>query len=368
MQMMLLVFVYVTMVNRAATGQETDTGLMDEIRSVWGARAKSYETARFQWKSEWVIFALNGETLPEPVPQKNISFYTLAGESGHQLDQWEAYSSESGKSTPGEHINVYHEDRGRYYSAKGNRGWITKENVLMRHSQEAKLVLGWFFEEPAFLYNERYEVLRVQGEIGSRIVVVGNTDFNDPNLRGATRAEFEYSEELGWAVRSQRHMLPDGQIVVEGIFEYKEDESRRGIPDKLTFNNYSKRDPSVLKSHGEMTIEELEINIPVDRSIFELEFPSGTGVYDDILQLNYTVGSVGDINLDLYLDQTLDDLNTDNERPRGDGAEEVHETAEQGSVDQPDATAGDRPWLLIGIAVLVALAGAFGFSMYRRRS
>ncbi len=281
-----ILFLASVSVGHAAIGQEADAGLLDEIRSSWSARANTYQTARFQCVKTGPFFPARKDGLPSRAPETSITHCTFSGESSYQTTHLEGQSPNSGAPNLRDEVAVFHNGKGLTYLPLARIGTIVSDNPLLG-GIEAQLAFGWFFEAPPFLYDERYKVLRVEVESGDRIVVVGNTDYNEPGYGRASRTEYEFSEALGWAVRRLRYMNPDRRPVVELLPKYTKDESRRGIPNEITYNKYN---AGVLQHHSKWTIEKLEINIPIDRSIFEFELPHGTNVYNEIAGFRYVAG------------------------------------------------------------------------------
>ena len=171
-------------------------------------------------------------------------------------------------------------------------GKITAENPIPQSAMWRKFLLLAYSVEPEDLYGEQIAALRTQQTAAGNMLVVGNTDYNRPRWMGATRTEFYLDPKRSFLPVRHVLMLADGQIVQDTSIEYTEHETLGFAPVQLKSIRYKKAEPSVIEFTWNFTFAVCSVNTSIPQEYFEIEFPVGTSVTDEIVDIQYKVGEI----------------------------------------------------------------------------
>ena len=159
---------------------------------------------------------------------------------------------------------------------------------LDRSDISAMALLLVLEEKPDWLYDPSLIFLRKQRLDDVDTYVVGNSDDSSPNKVGATRFEYYLDPRAGYAPIKRVRMTPDGQLSDETHIIYSNDSTLGCVPSSFSYRSYRNGQP-FYTLEGHVTSFTRLRNI--DESLFQLEFPAGTRVFDRRNGINYTAGN-----------------------------------------------------------------------------
>lgn len=381
-----------------ATGQEIGTTdvTLEEIRAAHAERVGRIETLKIMVHMTGVLSILPEEAAAyrgAPGPEfsgefviHKSDFITLTRDSQRVdsvADQIN-FNVSGGIDRDTPETSVFHEGIYKNHMPSFSQGSVTQRNsTLARSSLGTKLHEIMFDARPPHLYRPSLAVLRTETFAQGELTVVGTTDYNASGRRGKTRIEYYLDPNREYLLIGQLMMYPDGTPGTERWFEYAMDEKGFIIPTRATSNRMRGKTGEI-ESSMTFEITGVAINDPIDDSVFELEFPRGTRVYDGVdhpegaKYREYTVGEDEPEEAEdpaaAWVAQTaktferLEAAAPDFEptplprRARGGAASGGADGTPGGVSGSP----GGSPWPLILAAVVLALIGAGALAMRRR--
>lgn len=144
--------------------------------------------------------------------------------------------------------------------------------------------------DPFYLTQPRMAVLRMEDTPEGSRLIVGTTDYNRPNYVGATRKEFYLDPDRGYILTAFRTMKPNGEIVATGKLQYSNDPDWGVIPSAASVSYWS-TDAGLpeIESRVELRVTGAEFGELLPEDTFDLEFPTGTLVFNRIEGTEYAV-------------------------------------------------------------------------------
>ena len=286
---------------------------LESIRDVTFERTSSLSSVQLQWSSERVIargflstnFAFRqreGDVEPPRDTKLNgIGSLALKGKSrrfDYEFQVWDA--ARQAPSSLSRQNAAFHGGEGRYV-------YFDSEDSDNPHRPEAGRTadppsgdagkeggdaLSLFYMTPEtresqfvdYLDPTRYEVLRRETTLSGEVVVVGDTDRRIEVYLDPTR------KYLPVRLEDLKH---DGSV--QSLFEiaYVADSVAGWVPAGAVWIERSgglARDRDVIENVNQVLVTDLTLNEPIDDSHFEIEFPDGARVTDDIDGGWYYVG------------------------------------------------------------------------------
>jgi hypothetical protein len=261
---------------------------LSELREAWNARLDAYSSVSFHVHGTFEHpHALFRDKQPEP--QHEFTLVTAVG-SAVRIEGDDQHTDKNNNGgykviQPGRHTS--HHPRLR-------RAWIdtTTREPRTFDRWEHDLCIGWAVQDPYFLRHDWFDVVRVEERDGGRVAVVGNV------VTG--REEYEFHEALNWSLTRARIQKSDGTVLVDGRVSYSADDALHPVPVAVQFVYYedpakpvglgpfakrSARPKQAVVPHqkqvrlrSRFSITDLELNAPVEASLFSEEFPDGTHV------------------------------------------------------------------------------------------
>jgi len=148
-----------------------------------------------------------------------------------------------------------------------------------------------------YLSTPNLAVLREMDWEGKSVLIVGNTDYNDMLIDGrpvlgATRMEFYLDPSRGYLPVRYLHMLPSGIVVNDIQIKYA-DQSGVGFFPSLVSWQSNVPVSGELMNYATVQLSSLTLNEPIDPSVFDLEFPPGYTLVDEIREEEDIIGEPG---------------------------------------------------------------------------
>lgn len=191
---------------------------------------------------------------------------------------------------------VFHDGVGKQLFRSERLGSIEQRNELARALDVQSLFASFLTFESLFpdVASADLAILRQEPEEGGRnLVVVGNMDYNNPTRGGATRYEDSFDPSRGLIPTRLRCLLPSGKPYYEVQIEYLPHPLVEYAPASAT-NNLMNSETGEIEESCTLRVEKIEFGEPVAPAVFDLQFPAGTHVGDEISNLDYVVGEVPD--------------------------------------------------------------------------
>ncbi len=378
----LICFYLFALSNRACHSQGEDLTL-DDILDRQQQRQSAIETLvlRCEGTRTLVRGQTDGEYPFEDVNlDKSYRVILKAGSSSIEMtaDQWHFGKRSVDRGL--EKIFVFDEKK-----RIGKKHQVTSRNgVIARHSlADGDGLLGIltmaYVPEPEYMTHPRMAVIRKQMTQRGEAIVVGNTDYNQTELNGATRTEFYFDAETLMPVRMTR-MWPDGTVVVNVSVEYRDEQMKGLIP--VSAKETWMKDNQIQES-TEVTVSEFRINAPVEDSEFSLEFPPGITVSDRIAGVQYTIGPSGDgknapSRSNKWVNEVLEDIEVlEKEKTvvsarRKDGQSVIKEdvddeTSPNSGLEKVEGDGGTLPAVVAAAAIAFVIVSCIWLLRQRRR-
>ena len=194
-------------------------------------------------------------------------------------------------------LDVYRDGVKKLYVDHLKQGWVHAESIIKEKAIPTLLTIS-YLPKPIYLSQDGMTVLRRQESADGPLIVIGNLDKRGNVIR--PQIEYYLNERLGYVLSKQVHMTSDGTIMSETVIRFREDSELGPVPREFEhtlsspriLDRNSTKFPIVPKNVYRLKITQVAFNEPVDESIFDFEFPSGTNVYDGITDTRYTTGAL----------------------------------------------------------------------------
>jgi beta-lactamase regulating signal transducer with metallopeptidase domain len=291
---------------------------MEEIRSTTAKRIKNSRAWRLRFEGQEVhakeyISWLTGK----PAPSQDIVFpvkgeITMGGGSYREDVQTSLLNSDTGKVLECNSAYVSHSGVGKGLTylptLKGSAsGRILKGESSQLGTQYGRLLSLAFRPDAlasrpdalavrpdtSYLAGDTTAVLRREMTKEGERIVVGNTDFATTQLKGATRSETYLDPSREYLPTRMVAMYPDGRVATFITMEYSTLAPSGFVPAKATHSTMNVNEGKI-GMNFEIKVTKLEVDPPIDPSIFTLTFPPGTRVYDNTTKIEYVIPSSGE--------------------------------------------------------------------------
>ena len=277
-------------------------------RAAHVARVKLIESVQFSWSGEH--FQVTEGTMPPsrlpggfPRPVGSYPFsgtLTMRG-ADMRLDMAQlGWFHAKAVTLPSTSEHVYHNDIGRTLRITGREG--TQDSINLKHGKimavnpivpqgpSRKSLFFAYSSNPQGLYGDHVAALRMEKTAAGEMLVVGNTDYNRPRWVGATRTEYYLDPRRDFLPVRHVMMLADGQIYYDTSIDYGEHDVVGFAPVRIKTIKYKMLDLAVIESTWDLPITSFDLNLDLEEGFFEIDFPEGTIVTDEIENIEYKVG------------------------------------------------------------------------------
>jgi len=360
-----------------AASQVRDTPTLEDVRRAQLDRVGKIDTVKMSWNGETLRMNSSDPDAPEtPITTIASAKLAIAGSSTWIRQDKEIWNA-SRKEVQSDYVDIatFHDGIGK--SLRPNRG---DGNVLTRNEVTtyivSKVLTMSYRADAKFLTAPNMAVLRIEATNDGERVVLGNTNFYDDVASGQSipnrnRREYYLYPARDFILTKYVARYRDGRIRGEATVNYSKDEAGGFVPEEIIYVGYS-GDKSVRIRHH-FFVEEFVLNDVIDPALFELEFPPGTRVSDEILGTEYIVGKNIDIDDAMaWVDQTLADI-TDTGTPSKSAALQVAPPQPESAtplIPAPGEDAQDKlpRRYILAAALLGALLLAAAATTYARRA
>ena len=267
-----------------AAGPEITLG---HIREIYARRAARVRSIHISWEGTTTLMhAPSVGKLSEPADLEESGETIVQGDSvSHrsEADSWSLSMGKVRKGGGGVLLQVATASGGyRSYRASNRSGSIASNaSRPIMSSPELRYVLPSFVAAAASLILDvpNIAILRREEREEGNVVVIGNTDYNDPRFIGATRTERVLSPARDYQMIESVHMLPDGRPVSRCRISYVEDPEFGHVPRSIRIISSLLSAPEAISHVTELRFR-MRFNEAVDPAVFDLTFPPGTTVRD----------------------------------------------------------------------------------------
>jgi hypothetical protein len=139
--------------------------------------------------------------------------------------------------------------------------------------------------------DDQYIILDSDFNLGEyQCVVIGNSSFNNPRRKGATRQEIYLDKNRNYIPIKRLYMIPDGWVHVEVNIEYTPNAVVGYVPSNVQITAFQlNKEEGRIWYVQEMDVLQIIMGQPISEDEFAIEFPSGTEVNNEITGERYVI-------------------------------------------------------------------------------